>query len=79
MEQAGLRLVMADSVSCPWEYPDEATALRGLLSAGPAIRAIDHSGEEAVRAAVLEAIAPFRRPSGSYLMQNRFRFVVASA
>jgi SAM-dependent methyltransferase len=77
VEGAGLQAVVTDSVSCPWEYPDEETALRGLLSAGPAIRAIDHAGEGTVRRAVLDAIMPYRQPSGSYVMQNRFRLVIA--
>lgn len=76
---AGLRPVEGGSVSCPWDYPDLETALRGLLSAASAARAIEHSGEDRVRSAVTEAIAPFRQDSGRYVMQNRFRFLIAAA
>lgn len=76
--RAGLVATARGSVSCPWVYPDEATALRGLLSSGPAIRAAQHAGEAAVRDAVLAAIAPFRRPDGWYRLSNTFRYVVAA-
>ena len=75
---AGLRPVDGGSVSCPWDYPDLETALRGLLSSGGAARAIEHVGEDRVRSAVAEAIAPFRQASGRYVMQNRFRFLIAT-
>jgi hypothetical protein len=66
-------------VSCPFEFPDLETALRGLLSAGPAVRAIKTAGEEAVRDAVAVALEPYCLPSGEYRMENRFRYVIASA
>ena len=37
------------------------------------MEAIEHSGEEGVRAVLCEAGAPFRRPDGSYRLENRFR------
>ncbi len=77
--EAGLRPAAREDVSCPWIYPDAATALRGMLSAGPAIRAIHHSGEERVREVTLEAIAPFRTPSGAYRIENKFRYLIAHA
>lgn len=66
-------------VDMPFVYPDLATALRGVLSAGPAARAIDFAGEERARAAVTEAIAPFRLASGRYRLENRFRYLIAAA
>jgi hypothetical protein len=41
------------------------------------VDAIEHSGEERVRAALCEAGAPFRRPDGSYRLENRLRYVIA--
>jgi SAM-dependent methyltransferase len=75
---AGLTAGAPRPVACPWYYPDEQTALRGLLSSGPAVRAISHSGEDAVRAAVLEAVGPFRFGNGSYLLRNTFYYAVAT-
>jgi hypothetical protein len=77
LADAGLKPVGTEDVACPWLYPDEETALRALLSAGPAARAIEHSGETSVREAVASAIRPFVRSDGSYLLNNVFRFVAA--
>jgi SAM-dependent methyltransferase len=66
-------------VDCPWEFPDQATLLRGILSAGPAVRAIEHSGEDAVREAVLTACAPFHRDDGSYRMACTFHHLTCIA
>ncbi len=77
--EAGLKPVAREDVSCPWIYPDAATALRGMLSAGPAILAVRHSGEARVREVTLQAIAPFRTPSGAYRMDNDFRYLIAQA
>jgi SAM-dependent methyltransferase len=74
---AGLTPGERFDVECTWRYPDLETALRGLLSAGPAVRAIRHSGEEPVRRAVVEAIAPFRTAQGAYEIENTFRCLTA--
>jgi SAM-dependent methyltransferase len=77
--QAGLKPGNVDEIDCPWAYPDEHTALRGLLSPGPAIRAIQHAGEETVRAAVLKALAPFKTAAGGYLLKNKYRYMIVQA
>ncbi len=77
--QAGMTPGMVETVECPWEYPDEETALRGLLSSGPAIRAIQNKGEAAVRAVILDVLAPFRTGSGGYYLKNSFRYMLAAA
>jgi hypothetical protein len=64
-------------VSCPWEFPDLTVALRGLLASGPVVLAIRTSGEEKVRAATTEAIAPFRTSAGGYRLENKFRYLLA--
>ena len=61
--QAGMTPGNIEEIDCRWKYPDEQTALRGLLSCGPAIRAIQHAGEAAVREAIVKAIAPFKTAS----------------
>jgi hypothetical protein len=37
------------------------------------------AGEEAVRAGILEALAPFRTRDGGYRLENMFCYVVAGA
>lgn len=77
--EAGLTPAKVVEVDCPWVYRDEETALCGLLSAGPAIRAIQQAGELAVRDVVAQAIAAFKTPYGGYEMQNKFRYLMATA
>jgi SAM-dependent methyltransferase len=77
--RAGMTPSVVKTVECPWDYPDEKTALRGLLSSGPAIRAIQNKGEDAVRDVVLQAIAPFKTGSGGYYLTNNFRYLIATA
>jgi SAM-dependent methyltransferase len=74
---AGLRPEEVVQVDCPFDYPDAETALRGDLSAGPSQRAIQAVGEARVRSAILQAIAPYRTPSGGYLMRNKVMYLVA--
>jgi SAM-dependent methyltransferase len=77
--EAGLTPQSVDEVECPLEYPDTQTALRGILAGGPVVRAIQVSGEDRVRDAVLEAIAPYRLSSGGYRLENSFLFMLAAA
>jgi SAM-dependent methyltransferase len=77
--RAGLDPVVADEVGVPFEASDRETLERALLAPGGAVPAIEHSGEEAVRKAIVEAAAPFRRPDGSYRIENRFRYLIAEA
>ena len=76
-EEAGLLPQEFRDVECPFAYPDEETAMRGLLSAGPAVRAIQAQGEDNVREAVRTVLAPFRTASGGYRMKNCFRYLVS--
>ncbi len=77
--QAGLTPGITETVACPWRYPDEPTMLRGLLSSGPAIRAIQAKGEDVVRDVILNALAPFKTPSGGYHLSSHYRYVIATA
>ena len=78
-QQAGLSPGHHGAAPCPWVYPDLETALRGLLAAGPAIRAIQVAGENRVREAVGESLVPFKRPDGTYLLDNIFHYLIAAA
>lgn len=76
--KAGMTPGKVKTVECPWDYPDEKTALRALLSAGPAIRAIQNNGEDVVRQVFLNAIAPFKTASGEYHLKSSFRYIIAT-
>ena len=76
--EAGLAPSTVVDVPCPWAYPDLETALRGMLSAGPAERAIRASSIERARQAVVAAIEPYRTGAGGYRLNNVFRYGHAS-
>lgn len=77
--QAGMTPGSVETVECPWEYPDEQTALRGLLSSGPAIRAIQNKGEAQVIDVILRVLAPFKTSAGGYRLKNSYRYMIAAA
>lgn len=77
-ERAGLKPGVVETIACPWDYRDDETALRGLLSSGPAIRAVQVQGEDVVRRAILDALAPFKTSSGGYHLSNSFRYMIAT-
>lgn len=74
---AGLDPIEVFDVDSPFIYADEATALRGLNSAGVAARAMENTSEQAVTEAHAKAIAPFRQSDGGYRVEATFRCLVA--
>jgi SAM-dependent methyltransferase len=78
-ESAGLATGEERDIQCVYEFPDEATALRALLSSGPAVRAINAAGEASVGRSAAEAIKPYQISGGGYIIQNAFRYLAASA
>ena len=77
VRKAGLVPLETADVDVPFDFAEETSALRCLLSNGPAVIAIRTSGAERVRHAVLNAIVPFKTASGSYHLDNKFRYLVA--
>jgi SAM-dependent methyltransferase len=74
---AGLEPIEIFDVPTPFAYPNEATALRALGSSGVAERARENTSDQAVTEAHAAAIAPFRRPDGSYRIMASFRCLLA--
>jgi hypothetical protein len=75
-ESAALKPIDEADIAAPFAFTDMATALRIQLSAGPFRRAIEHSGEQAVRDAVAGAFEQFAQPDGSYRLNNEFRYLL---
>lgn len=77
---AGAALEVADiaDVICTFAYPDTATAVAALSSAGPVVRVVEHAGEEAVRADIQAFLTRHVRPDGTYAIRNPFRYVVSA-
>lgn len=76
---AGLTPLAVVDVKCPWVYPNLETALKGMLSAGPAERAIRASSIKQTRDAIAGAIAQYRTAAGAYHLNNTFRYLIARA
>ena len=77
LEETGFRILVIRDVDSIWRYPDTETAMRGLLSTGPAARAIEHAGYEPTYAAIERAIQPFVRADGQVIQCNKFRVMIA--
>jgi len=61
-----------------YEYADEASMSRTMLSAG-GFGAIVGDRQDEARAAVLEALAVCRTPTGGYRIENDWHFLIARA
>ncbi len=70
------KLLEAQAVSI-WNYPDEETALQGLLSTAAAVKAADCAGEDRVRAVTREFLLPYRLPRGGFRFENTFQYLIA--
>lgn len=74
----GLKNIQVTDVPSVWDYADKETALRGLLSAGPAAKAIENSGFEKTYEATSLALQPYLQPDGRVVYHNKFRVVTAT-
>ncbi|MCW5945411.1 MAG: class I SAM-dependent methyltransferase [Fimbriimonadales bacterium] len=75
---AGLDPIDRFESSWAFVFPDEDSAARRLLAPGIVVEAVQVAGEDAVRTALLDAVAPFKTPDG-YRLQNEWHYVVALA
>lgn len=73
--QAGFTITESADMPWIWDYPDMDTAMRGLLSAGPVTRAIEHSGFNKVYETLKAAAEPFIKSNGHVVYNNKFRVV----
>ncbi|MDE1190553.1 MAG: class I SAM-dependent methyltransferase [Arachidicoccus sp.] len=77
LEEIGLKIIDNKDVESTWDYPDTETALKGLLSAGPAVKAIEHAGYEKVHETILAAVQPYIQSNGYVVYKNKFRIVIS--
>ena len=77
LEKAGFTVLQSTDVESVWDYPDVPTLLRGFLASGPATRVIAEVGYDKVAEAVKATLAPFTRPDGHIVYNNKFRVVIA--
>ena len=77
LEEMGLRILDSKDVDSIWDYPDVETAMKGLLSAGPASKAIENSGYEKAYTTLLETLQPYTKSNGHIVYRNKFRVVIS--
>jgi SAM-dependent methyltransferase len=75
--EAGLTPEAGFALAWAFDYADEAALLRSLLSAAPAVVAARTSGEQAVRDAIRDAMAPYRTAAGGYRVENEWHYLLA--
>ncbi|MCZ6738256.1 MAG: class I SAM-dependent methyltransferase [Actinobacteria bacterium] len=79
IETAGMSVIAAGEADCPFVYPDTETFWKANISAGPLQGAMEVVGEDDLRAAVSEAVAPYRTDDGGLRFENVFRYVTAES
>jgi ubiquinone/menaquinone biosynthesis C-methylase UbiE len=78
VEQADWKVVGSSETDCPFAYKDLETHWQAQRSGGPLQVAIRAVGEERLRAAVEQAVQPYRTTTGGVRLENRFRYVTAT-
>jgi SAM-dependent methyltransferase len=71
LTEAGFEVVESGLVETPWEAPDDATLVRGVLMGE------DPATIDRLAADVIDAARPFRTATGGYRLVNAFRYAVA--
>jgi SAM-dependent methyltransferase len=77
--EAGLTPETTGDIVSAFEYPTQEDMVRTMLSAGMVVLAARTSGEEAVREAIVESLAPFRTSTGSFRLENEWHYLIARA
>jgi SAM-dependent methyltransferase len=78
VESAGLVAGEVGEVPTPYCYPDVETAVRAQSASGPAARAVQHAGPEALTDALTTVMTSYQQPDGSVRLDNVFRYLVAN-
>jgi SAM-dependent methyltransferase len=77
--EAGLSPEAAFETSWAYEIPDEETLGRVMVAPAGIAALVGPSRESALRTAIVEGLAPYRRADGSYRLENEFHCVIARA
>jgi SAM-dependent methyltransferase len=75
---AGLTPKQDGEVPTPYSYPDVETAVLAQSASGPAVRAAQVAGQEAVDNALTQVMTTYQKPDGTVRLDNVFRFLVAT-
>jgi SAM-dependent methyltransferase len=77
--QAGLTPERAFDTTWAFEYSDEETLGRALVAVAGLSVLAGAEREDALRAAIVDGLAPYRTAGGRYRLQNEFRYLIARA
>lgn len=77
--QAGLLPQSRFVTRWAFEFPDRETMQEDLLAPALVVAAVSQVGATAVRAAILEALAPYRTPEGGYRLENEWCYLLTRA
>jgi hypothetical protein len=74
-------LTPEDTFETRWayEYPDEETLSRALVAPAGIAALVGPSREDALKAAIVEGLAPYRTDEGGYRLHNEYRSLIARA
>jgi ubiquinone/menaquinone biosynthesis C-methylase UbiE len=77
MMEAGFKLVGSMKVDCPMEFQDLETGWKAMRSVGLHQAVLRVVGEEKLRDIMLKTLDSYRTKTGSVILKNRFRYVLA--
>jgi SAM-dependent methyltransferase len=78
-EQAGLTPESELNSSWAFEFRDAETLGRAMVAVAGLARIAGPEHEEELRTAIVDGLGPFRRPDGSYRLENEYHYLVARA
>jgi SAM-dependent methyltransferase len=77
--EAGLTPESVFDTTWAYEYADEETLGRALVAPAGIATLVGPEHEEAVKAAIVDGLAPHRTEGGAYRLENEFHFLIARA
>jgi ubiquinone/menaquinone biosynthesis C-methylase UbiE len=77
LQEIGFKIIINEDIDSIWDYADTGNTIRGLMSIGPAAKAIENSGFQKVHDTVLAAVQPYIQGNGHVVYKNKFRVVIA--
>lgn len=77
--RAGLSPESEFDTTWAFEYPDADTLARALVAVAGLALLAGPGREQELKSAIVDGLAPYRRPDGSYRLSNEYRYLVARA
>jgi len=77
--EAGLTPGEAFDSSWGYDLADEDALARMLLAAGGIVDVVGSERENEVRTAIVDAMAPYRRPDGGYTLENEWHYLLTTS